>query len=63
MLLQAIRALHADESLDLVLFPQSFTNQDPNADVFNHINAQFWEYLLPGLHRWGYVACTGKRVA
>lgn len=32
----------ADESLQLVLTPQAFHNIQPDADLFNNINAQFW---------------------
>ncbi|WIA35221.1 hypothetical protein OEZ86_003683 [Tetradesmus obliquus] len=51
-----------DDRFDLVLTPQKFTNVTPYADVFNHLNPQFWEYILPGLTTLGYVACTGTNM-
>lgn len=51
-----------DNNLDLVLSPQYFTNILPFADAFNHLNPQFWEYILPGLQPLGYVACTGTNM-
>ena len=38
---------------------QAFDNINPNSDIFNNINEQFWEYVLPGCDAWGYIACTG----
>jgi hypothetical protein len=32
-----------DDSLALVLSPQSFHNINKDADIFNNINKQFWE--------------------
>jgi cellulose synthase/poly-beta-1,6-N-acetylglucosamine synthase-like glycosyltransferase len=48
-----------DDSVGLCLTPQKFRNVEPNADIFNNINQQFWQYVLPGCDAWGYVACTG----
>jgi hypothetical protein len=31
-----------DESVALTLTPQAFSNINPNADIFNNINQQFW---------------------
>jgi hypothetical protein len=56
--LQVLRVLE-DDRFDLVLTPQYFTNVEPYADAFNHLNPQFWQYILPGLTHLGYVACTG----
>ena len=39
--------------------PQAFNNINGNSDIFNNINQQFWEYVLPGCDAWGYIACTG----
>ena len=33
-----------DDELQLCLSPQAFYNADAQADLFNSINAQFWEY-------------------
>lgn len=52
----------SDDRWDLVLTPQYFTNISPYADAFNHLNPQFWEYILPGLTTLGYVACTGTNM-
>lgn len=48
-----------DDSCSLVLTPQAFSNINPRADIFNNINQQFWEYVLPGCDALGYIACTG----
>ncbi|KAJ9506848.1 hypothetical protein QJQ45_020227, partial [Haematococcus lacustris] len=48
-----------DDNLALCLTPQAFHNIDPDTDLFNSINVQFWEYWLPGAFAWGYIACTG----
>ncbi|KAJ9528567.1 hypothetical protein QJQ45_020457, partial [Haematococcus lacustris] len=48
-----------DDNLALCLTPQAFHNIDPDTDLFNSINVQFWEYWLPGACAWGYIACTG----
>ncbi|GFH18991.1 uncharacterized protein HaLaN_15876, partial [Haematococcus lacustris] len=48
-----------DDNIALCLTPQAFHNIDPDTDLFNSINVQFWEYWLPGAFAWGYIACTG----
>jgi hypothetical protein len=48
-----------DESISLCLTPQAFSNINPGADIFNNINQQFWQYVLPGCDALGYIACTG----
>ncbi len=48
-----------DDEISLTLTPQAFSNINPNVDIFNNINQQFWEYVLPGSDAWGYIACTG----
>lgn len=48
-----------DDSCSLVLTPQAFSNINPKVDIFNNINQQFWEYVLPGCDALGYIACTG----
>ncbi|KAG1672206.1 hypothetical protein FOA52_002907 [Chlamydomonas sp. UWO 241] len=48
-----------DDEIGLLLTPQAFYNIDTDMDIFNAINAQFWEYWLPGAFAWGYIACTG----
>jgi hypothetical protein len=49
-----------DDDVALCLTPQAFTNVNPKADIFNNINQQFWEYVLPGCDAAGYIACTGN---
>lgn len=56
--LQVLEAMW-DDSCSLVLTPQAFSNINPKADIFNNINQQFWEYVLPGCDALGYIACTG----
>jgi hypothetical protein len=58
LLLQVLEAMW-DDSCSLVLTPQAFSNINPKADIFNNINQQFWEYVLPGCDALGYIACTG----
>ncbi len=48
-----------DDDISLTLSPQAFFNADIDGDIFNAVNAQFWEYWLPGAFGWGYIACTG----
>jgi hypothetical protein len=48
-----------DDTNSLCLTPQAFKNVPPAADLFNAINPQFWEVVLPGCDALGYVACTG----
>eukprot|EP00879_Flechtneria_rotunda_P004438 GHRR01004689.1.p1 GENE.GHRR01004689.1~~GHRR01004689.1.p1 ORF type:complete len:1077 (+),score=332.23 GHRR01004689.1:2028-5258(+) len=48
-----------DDGCSLCLTPQAFSNINPKADIFNNINQQFWEYVLPGCDALGYIACTG----
>lgn len=48
-----------EDDVSLCLTPQAFNNINPNADIFNNINQQFWEYVLPGCDALGYIACTG----
>lgn len=57
-LLKVLEAMW-DDSCSLVLTPQAFSNINPKADIFNNINQQFWEYVLPGCDALGYIACTG----
>ncbi|KAF8062642.1 VHA-F [Scenedesmus sp. PABB004] len=57
-LLKVLEALW-DDRVSLVLTPQAFSNIAPGGDIFNNINQQFWEYVLPGCDAWGYIACTG----
>lgn len=58
IILQVLEAMW-DDSCSLVLTPQAFSNINPKADIFNNINQQFWEYVLPGCDALGYIACTG----
>lgn len=58
VVLQVLEAMW-DDSCSLCLTPQAFSNINPKADIFNNINQQFWEYVLPGCDAWGYIACTG----
>jgi cellulose synthase/poly-beta-1,6-N-acetylglucosamine synthase-like glycosyltransferase len=41
---------------------QSFHNVDAAADIWNHVNPQFWQYVLPGCDALGYIGCTGTNV-
>ena len=43
----------------MVLSPQAFHNLNPYADLFNHSNIHFWEYMQPGYDALGFISCTG----
>ena len=47
----------------LVQTPQQFWNIEPNADVFNHTNAFFFQGTQPGLDIWGGTVCCGTNMA
>ncbi|WIA20938.1 hypothetical protein OEZ85_005279 [Tetradesmus obliquus] len=57
-LLKVLEAMW-DDSISLCLTPQAFSNINPGSDIFNNINQQFWQYVLPGCDALGYIACTG----
>jgi hypothetical protein len=59
LLLQILEVL-VDPEIALCLTPQAFHNIPADADLFNNVNLQFWEYWLPGATAWGYIACTGE---
>ena len=47
------------EDVGMVLSPQAFHNLNPYADLFNHSNIHFWEYMQPGYDALGFISCTG----
>ncbi|KAK9803849.1 hypothetical protein WJX73_008180 [Symbiochloris irregularis] len=47
------------ENVGMVLSPQAFHNLNPYADLFNHSNIHFWEYMQPGYDSFGFISCTG----
>ena len=47
------------EDVGMVLSPQAFHNLNPYADIFNHANIHFWEYMQPGYDALGFISCTG----
>ena len=49
----------AGDDVGMVLSPQCFGNLNRHADIFNHSNLQFWEYMQPGYDAWGFISCTG----
>ena len=38
---------------------QAFHNLNPYADIFNHANIHFWEYMQPGYDALNFISCTG----
>jgi hypothetical protein len=42
-----------EETVGLCLTPQAFSNIPQGADIWNNINLQFWENILPGLDALG----------
>lgn len=47
------------DDVGMVLTPQAQHNTAYAADIFNHSNIQFWEYMQPGFDAWGFISCTG----
>lgn len=54
-----IRTLSVMGTSTLLLTPQRFSNVNPTEDIFNHVNVQWYEYILSGMGAWGCVSCTG----
>jgi hypothetical protein len=52
LLLQVLEVMW-DESVGLCLTPQAFSNIPQAGDLWNNINLQFWENILPGLDALG----------
>jgi endoglucanase len=57
--LKMVPLFDAGDDVGMVLSPQCFYNLDPNADIFNHGNVQFWEYAQRGYDAFGFISCTG----
>jgi hypothetical protein len=57
--LRTLPLFDAGDDVGMVLSPQCFHNVHWHADIFNHSNLQFWEYMQPGYDAWGFISCTG----
>lgn len=57
--LRTIPLFDGGSDVGMVLSPQCFFNLNGSADVFNHGNIHFWEYMQPGYDALGFISCTG----
>ena len=57
--LRTIPLFDGGSDVGMVLSPQCFHNLNGAADVFNHGNIHFWEYMQPGYDALGFISCTG----
>ena len=46
--LKTLPLFDAGDDVGMVLSPQCFHNLNLHADIFNHSNVHFWEYMQPG---------------
>ena len=51
------------DDIAMVLSPQCFHNVHHQADIFNHTNIHFWEYMQIGYDALSFISCTGARCA
>ena len=51
--------LSACPRLSMLPCRQAFHNLNPYADIFNHANIHFWEYMQPGYDALNFISCTG----
>ena len=54
-------SMHPD--IAMVITPQRFRQTVPLADVLNHINADYWDLMMPGLDGLGFISCPGEAQA
>lgn len=59
-LMRLVHNFDYDRKLGLVVTPQMFSNTEKYADIFNHYNIQFWEYILPTFDCTNTIFCTGS---
>ena len=57
--LKTLPLFDGGDDVAMVLSPQCFHNINPHADIFNHSNVHFWEYMQPGYDALGFISCTG----
>lgn len=48
------------DDVAMVLSPQCFHNVHHQADIFNHTNIHFWEYMQIGYDALSFISCTGQ---
>ena len=46
--LKTLPLFDGGDDVGMVLSPQCFHNLNLHADIFNHSNVHFWEYMQPG---------------
>ena len=51
------------DDVAMVLSPQCFHNVHHQADIFNHTNIHFWEYMQIGYDALSFISCTGASQA
>lgn len=51
--------LDSGDDVGMVLSPQLFYNVNLKADIFNHANTHFWNYMQIGYDAIGLISCTG----
>lgn len=57
--MKLVPLLDGGDDVGMVLSPQCFDNINKGADIFNHQNIHFWEYMQPGYDCLGFISCSG----
>jgi cellulose synthase/poly-beta-1,6-N-acetylglucosamine synthase-like glycosyltransferase len=57
--LKMIPLMDDGDDVAMVLSPQCFHNTNANADIFNHSNIHFWEYMQIGYDALSFISCSG----
>ena len=59
--MKTLPLLDDGDDIAMVLSPQCFHNVHHQADIFNHTNIHFWEYMQIGYDALSFISCTGAR--
>jgi len=59
--MKTLPLLDDGDDIAMVLSPQCFHNVHHQADIFNHTNIHFWEYMQVGYDALSFISCTGAR--
>jgi cellulose synthase/poly-beta-1,6-N-acetylglucosamine synthase-like glycosyltransferase len=54
--------IDSGDNVAVALSPQLMFNVEPNVDIFNHQNVNFWEKMQPGMDALGFVSLTGTNM-
>ncbi len=57
--MKTLPLLDDGDDIAMVLSPQCFHNVHHQADIFNHTNIHFWEYMQIGYDALSFISCTG----